>query len=70
MKDMMQVKDKDVTISSKRTAEYEWLQRSLTQRGDTILRVGTGYCKKTKKAFSFSRASIPTVNLKRYCDRT
>lgn len=63
--DMMQVKDKDVThFIKEKQAEYEWLQRSLTQRGDTILRVGTAIVKKQKGFFILPERPIQPLTLK------
>lgn len=63
--DMMKVKDKDVThFIKEKQAEYEWLQRSLTQRGDTILRVGTAIVKKQKEFFILPEHPIQPLILK------
>lgn len=63
--DMLQVKDKDVTtfIKEKR-AEYEWLKRSLIQRGDTILRVGTAIVEKQRDFFILPEHPVQPLTLK------
>ena len=63
--EMTQVKDKDVThFIKEKKAEYEWLQRSLTQRGDTILRVGTAIVEKQKGFFILPERPIQPLTLK------
>ncbi|MEG0288690.1 MAG: RNA polymerase factor sigma-54 [Carnobacterium sp.] len=63
--DMMQVKDQDVTKFMKdKYAEYEWLKRSLVQRGDTILRVGTAIVEKQKSFFLMPEHPIQPLTLK------
>lgn len=63
--EMMQVQDKDVThFIKEKQAEYEWLQRSLTQRGDTILRVGTAIVKKQKGFFILPEHPVQPLTLK------
>ncbi|SEK86330.1 RNA polymerase, sigma 54 subunit, RpoN/SigL [Carnobacterium iners] len=63
--DMIQVKDKDVThFIKEKQAEYDWLQRSLTQRGDTILRVGTAIVKKQKGFFILPDHPVQPLTLK------
>lgn len=63
--EMMQVKDKDVThFIKEKQAEYEWLQRSLAQRGDTILRVGTAIVKRQQTFFILPKHPIQPLTLK------
>lgn len=63
--EMMQVQDKDVThFIKEKKAEYEWLQRSLTQRGDTILRVGTAIVEKQKGFFILPERPIQPLTLR------
>ena len=58
--DMLTVEDNDVQkFIREKYAEYEWIQRSLLQREETIVRVGTAIVEK-QKAFFF-KESHPLV---------
>lgn len=63
--DMLTVEDKDVNkFIHEKYAEYEWIQRSLQQREETIVRVGTAIVEKQKDFFFKAAHPLVPMTLK------
>lgn len=63
--DMLTIEDKDVKkFIHEKYAEYEWIQRSLLQREETIVRVGTAIVEKQKEFFFKDTHPLVPLTLK------
>ncbi len=49
--------------------EFEWLKKTLLQRGDTIYRVGVQIVARQKEFFHSTRSTIKAIGFKRSCRR-
>lgn len=67
---MSQFEDKDVRRFMKdKFNEYEWIQKSLQQRGETIVRVGTAIVERQKEFFLNPAHPIKSLTLKEISEK-
>lgn len=68
--EMSQFEDKDVRRFMKdKFNEYEWIQKSLQQRGETIVRVGTAIVERQKEFFLNPAHPIKSLTLKEISEK-
>lgn len=62
---MMKLKDKEVSKFMKdKYTEFDWIQKSLTQRGETIARVGAAIVERQKNYFLGKKKALNPMTLK------
>lgn len=68
--EMSQFKDKDVThFMKEKYNEYEWIKRSIMQRGETIVKVGTAIVERQKEFFINPEHPIKSLTLKEISEK-
>nr|WP_315528220.1 RNA polymerase factor sigma-54 [Carnobacterium maltaromaticum] len=68
--EMSQFKDKDVThFMKEKYNEYEWIKRSIMQRGETIVKVGTAIVERQKEFFINPDHPIKSLTLKEISEK-
>lgn len=68
--EMSQFKEKDVTrFMKEKFNEYEWIKRSLAQRGETIVKVGTAIVERQKDFFLKPDHPIKPLTLKEISEK-
>lgn len=68
--EMSQFKEKDVTrFMKEKFNEYEWIKRSIAQRGETIVKVGTAIVERQRDFFTKTDHPIKPLTLKEISEK-